>query len=87
MTHMSSQPTTPGQACTLCTEPAIEVLPVLRETGADEVWPGVPVCATHKREFVADQSIVGRCLSGRHYGPWGARCFSHGDRFTSPMVG
>jgi hypothetical protein len=87
MTHMSSQPPVPNQPCALCAEPAIEVLPVLRKTATDDQWPGVPVCATHKREAVADPSVVGRCLPGKHYGPWNARCFSHGDRFNSPMVG
>ena len=87
MTHMSSQAPAPNQPCALCAELAIELLPVKRWTEADEQWPGVPVCATHKREVVVDQSGVGRCLTGKHYGAWGSRCFSHGGRFTSPMVG
>lgn len=69
--------------CVLCTESAVEVLPMPRLTVDDDLRPGVPLCVAHRREWLKGFSIVGWCRGGTgHYGRRTTGCIEHGSFFT-----
>ena len=70
-------------SCALCTQPAVEVLPV---SGSPQDRPGVPLCVSHRREWINGTPVVGWCSGGSHYGRRSLRCDMHGLMFDDPLT-
>jgi hypothetical protein len=78
----------PLTRCALCAQVAVEVLPMPRPSGDNEdPRPAVPLCVSHRREWVGGAPTVGWCPgAGGHYGRRSRRCDRHGAVFTDPFA-